>query len=146
MSAHLLPLSALHAAAPGVLDVVFGPDGEFEGAPHWRGPLVSCGETVYFSRPFDDGVFVHCLYGCRMWRRLSDVVLDCRVHSVFAHMLRLCKRASNTLETINEAHDLLDCLVAYMIGMVPWTDEHAARLAALTLTLAPRIAALGGSK
>jgi hypothetical protein len=36
---HLLSLAALHAAAPGVLGVVFGADGEFEGAPPWAGPI-----------------------------------------------------------------------------------------------------------
>lgn len=36
---HLLSLSELHAAAPGVLDVVFGADGEFLLAPMFRPPL-----------------------------------------------------------------------------------------------------------
>ncbi len=36
---HLLSLADLHAAGPGVLDVIFGPDGDFEGAPEWRCPI-----------------------------------------------------------------------------------------------------------
>lgn len=36
MSKYLLSLADLHAAAPGVLGVVFGPDGHHANAPMWR--------------------------------------------------------------------------------------------------------------
>lgn len=39
MTTHLLSLADLHSAAPGVLDVIFGPDGDFPHAPNWRGPV-----------------------------------------------------------------------------------------------------------
>ena len=39
MSKHTLSLADLNAAAPDVLSVVFGPDGEFLLAPMFRPPL-----------------------------------------------------------------------------------------------------------
>ena len=39
MSKHLLSLADLDAAAPGVLSVVFGPDGDFTNAPRWQPPI-----------------------------------------------------------------------------------------------------------
>ena len=39
MPEYLLPLSVLHAAAPGVLDVVFGKDGAGDNRPNFTGPV-----------------------------------------------------------------------------------------------------------
>jgi len=39
MPEYLLPLSVLHAAAPGILDVVFGKDGAGDNRPNFTGPV-----------------------------------------------------------------------------------------------------------
>ena len=98
---HLLPLSALHAAAPGVLDVVFGPDGTFEGAPAFSPPLWTgiwsdrledpicqwgwCWGEVYMS---EDGLALFDDH-----RQVEDAYLDCRIPSVAARLAGLCARA-----------------------------------------------------
>ena len=121
MSAHLLPLSALHAAGPGVLEVIFGADGDFPGAPIWRGPLVSCGEIVTLDHLDALGIFVRSPEWVRLYRGRHDVALDCRVPSVAARLLRLA---------------------SFVEGVDPNLEMD--EVAALTITLAPRIAALGG--
>jgi hypothetical protein len=125
---HLLPLSALHAAAPGVLDVIFGADGDFEGAPPWHGPLMFHTEG-FWGKP-------HTVYWPALWNRADPspnkmpwvngvmvkpdkAFLDCRIPSVAARLLRLC-------------------------SFVQSVDPNAEpdEIASLTLSLAPRIASL----
>ena len=142
MTAHLLPLSALHAAGPGVLDVVFGPDGDFPGAPIWRGPLVSCGEIVTLDHLDALGIFVRSPEWVRLYRGRHDVALDCRVPSVAARLLKVCFMVpAGERAMIPFSRRQVDAL---LYGFGAWTEQDAAHVAALTLTLAPRIAALGG--
>ena len=120
---YLLSLATLHAAAPGVLDVVFGPDGDFEEALCWLPSAVvtldGCEpqhERPLFYEPFGLLMFRDGAWELVLW---SVLALDLRVPSVFARMERLCSFVQDV-----EA------------GMEP------AALAALTLALAPQIAAL----
>ena len=145
MTPHLLPLSALHAAAPGVLDVVFRPDGDFKGAPPWAGPMTSLADTsrhgwlvwrgaLHVSVATADG---HWSSTVEQWR--ERWALDLRLPTVAARLAGLCRRA---LEGSQErgAIRLADaCLSAAYLGM---PEQLAERLAALTLALAPKIAAL----
>lgn len=144
---HMLNARTLHDLAPGILNVVHGPDGDFEGAPMWRGPLYgpAYGYTPrwWYVEGFEDGDFVTA-DGVTAGTYMLDY--DCRVLSVAARLLRLCGHASDTVETVNETEDLVGHLGAHMINIAPWHVEHAARVAALTLALAPKIAALGGSR
>ncbi len=101
MSGHLLSLADLHVAAPGVLDVVFGPDGDFEGAPRFTGPVryrsawlavlwlaqgtSADGEPTVEARTRDaNGT------GAILARLpLDELTLDCRVRSGAARLLDL---------------------------------------------------------
>ncbi len=103
---HLLSLAALHAAAPGVLGVVFGRDGEFKGAPPWAGP-------IYVAQTIAVGAGGHMLPGgwfvsvdprsitpSGFWFPdggpvvpWSALALDCRVPTVAARLARLCAQA-----------------------------------------------------
>lgn len=94
--AHLLPLGTLHDAAPGVLDVVFGPDGDFDGAPMWRGPIAG---EVYRTRGHWT---LHFLTdrGAVLYRDASgyavphaDAALDLRIPSVQHRLSALCALA-----------------------------------------------------
>ena len=109
---YLLHPSTLHAAAPGVLDVIFGPDGDFEGAPEWTPPMWS--EKLQ--------CWGHPRVGAAMWF-VDEGALDLRIHSVYARLLRLC----SFVEFVD-------------------ADISPEDLAALTLALAPRIAALRGGR
>jgi hypothetical protein len=82
----LLQLLALHEAGPGCLDVVFGPDGDFQGAPLWRGPVrLTDGRYVsmdwLLSQPWDLPI---------MYRMAA---LDPRVSGVAAKLAELCAKA-----------------------------------------------------
>ena len=174
---HLLPLSALHAAAPGVLDVVFRPDGDFKGAPPWAGPMTSLADTarhgwlvwrgaLHVSVATADG---HWSSTVEQWR--ERWALDLRIPTVAARLAGLCARA---LGCPADAAFMSDTgtpeqgFVAFraewaLIGGRRWIwsrgtgaelserpagvclpprCDAASGLAALTLTLAPKIAAL----
>jgi len=154
---HLLSLSSLHAAAPGVLDVIFGPDGDFEGAPMWGGPVFglnrNCWWTVAGWTSTDDKIGGALLTDAGgTWppdhesMPLSWVALDLRVPSVAARLAGLCIAAARP--------DHIDAMIWYTARALhdacsrdDWaTSDGPASLAALTLTLAPRIAALGGPR
>lgn len=191
--AHLLSLATLHTAAPGVLDVVFGPDGDFERAPHFTGPLSVDGRFVgglptmkirmggqwqpthLVCAPFDgDDAGILWAYP------LARVYLDLRIPSVAARLAGLCARALGiagetpaalcwSLDPTGRGRWMLarvgdrkhgPCLAAWDgFGLpircydeqdaplpppvaVPFTADALAFRRALTLTLAPRIAAL----
>lgn len=89
MTSHLLHLSTLHTAAPGILDVVFGPDGDFEGAPRWMGPVMlsngMSGVRYVYRNPVDP--LIVDLPASR------DGALDLRVRTVAARLAGLCARA-----------------------------------------------------
>ena len=169
---HLLTLAALHAAAPGVLDVVFGADGDFPGAPSWAGPMTSMARYPRHSWLVWRGLF-HASVGtddghwsCTVDEWRERWALDCRVLAVEDHLKRLCARALDMpkwragvqlrkngdtyrLSTIGRDlswHGTGACYPAS--GPHPSLPSEPADLpsflAALTLALAPRIAALGG--
>lgn len=189
-ASHLLSLSALHAAAPGVLDVVFGPDGTFEGAPAFSPPLWTgiwsdrledpicqwgwCWGEVYMS---EDGLALFDDH-----RQVEDAYLDCRIPSVAARLAGLCARALDVEATgqawATEAGEIRPefwvlryCDTAGYAASVAWCKatgrpdrrglspcppetpslpaglaDVPSFLAALTLSLAPKIAALGGPR
>lgn len=156
---HLLSLAALHEAAPGVLGVVFGPDGDFEGAPRWGGLVWGCEQ---FGRENDaptwyDGVSIdadgvvwaesHDEYD-RGLTRISDACLDCRLPSVAARLLKLCLEAARCPTDPRLFWDVCDLWEVWSDRSyeAAWTDAHASALATLTLTLAPQIATLGGER
>ena len=126
MAAYLLRLSTLHLAAPGVLDIVFGPDGDFEGAPDWIGQVLSWSPAygpesraaTYqpVSLVYPEAVS-HGDYSGRT--RFEHAALDLRMPSTHARLMRLCSMVQDIDADI--------------------TPES---LAALTLDLAPKIAAL----
>lgn len=161
---HLLAPSALDAAAPGVLSVVFGPDGDFDGAPNWRGPLVSLDYAT--NRVYDSGVWLDVIQGGRAriiraelptdvgralgalnsggWRPLSRLAFDTRVPSVAARLAGLLLRVAVIAKDEALLRDARVVLVACAGG--PWSEAQAARFAALILLYAPQIAALGGRR
>jgi hypothetical protein len=126
MAAYLLRLSTLHLAAPGVLDVIFGPDGDFDGAPDWIGhvwawsPAWGPESRAACFRP------VTCVYPETISHgtgggitRFEHAALDLRMPSTYARLTRLCSMVQD-----------IDA------------DITPEALAALTLDLAPKIAAL----
>ncbi len=121
MAAYLLRLSTLHLAAPGVLDVVLGKDGD-QDAPYWTGPVLDVhpgGHRGFFHvTKILSGRFADVLEIAPMMD-LHDLALDCRVFGVRARLMRLCSMVQD-----------IDA------------DITPAGLAALTLDLAPRISAL----
>lgn len=144
--AHLLSLADLHAAAPGVLDVVFGPDGDFEGAPQWGGPVWGAEHLGDFGPSWYD-VSVE---GAQLWAlskdpsdpgmtTIPDGALDLRVSTVAARLAGLCARAMGDDASMYNLGTVHCGFLAAQYGM---DVESARRLAALTLALAPRIAAL----
>lgn len=91
MSAHLLALADLHAAAPGVLDVIFGRDGDFEGAPEWRCP-------IWDSEDGPDGDWMGISRHARhpiadQFNPLDTMFFDVRIPSVAARLAGLCARS-----------------------------------------------------
>lgn len=169
MPDHLLNLNALHAAAPGVLDAIFGPDGHHPGAPSWIGAV-----SDYKRRRVMPMTFV-------MLFSLDDTidenyVLDCRVPSVAARLLGLCARAMDSAATgaawIEDhgdsvalrycatrviPHDAIywkratgapyaTAVDAKPVVMAEVLFDGASFIAALVTALAPRIAALGGGR
>lgn len=109
LTTHLLSLAAMDAAASGVLDVVFGPDGDFEGAPPAR-LTVFVAQPVWTERgerPGTYGVLVGpdpdqsgwwLIAGVMEDPRLvislpeSNLALDLRVPSVAAWIAALIQR------------------------------------------------------
>ena len=121
MATYLLRLSPLHLAVPGVLDVVFGKDGDHADAPYWTGPVLDvhpCGHRGFFHvTKILSGRFADVLEIAPMMD-LHDLALDCRVFGVRARLMRLCSMVQD-----------IDA------------DITPEALAALTLDLAPKIAA-----
>lgn len=155
MSAHLLNARTLHDLAPGILDVVHGPDGGFETAPMWRGPLYgpAYGYTPgwWYVEGFEDGDFV--LAGdATAGTYMLDY--DLRVETVRARFARLCTRALGQDVAMVCYHSPDDGWWYLMPvgdegGAIFWLEgcqDEADFVAKMTLSLAPKIAALGGSR
>jgi hypothetical protein len=83
----LINLSAAHAKAPGVLDRVFGKDGDFEGAPNFTGPILHRDRYLHVQTRRGQ---IGTLKG-----RVCDGVscLDPRVPTVGARIAWLCAQA-----------------------------------------------------
>lgn len=165
MSGHLLSLADLHAAAPGVLDVVFGRDGSFDDAPFWRGPV-----------RLTDGRYVSMDWLlCQPWdleimHRMAAI--DLRVPTAAARLAGLCAQAlgfnaDDGWRIVYTEHIGFELITArctqfcesggsresWRFTGVPWRRGLPAIagcserwtcemfLAALTLALAPKIAA-----
>lgn len=166
LPAYLLSLADLHAAAPGVLDVVFGPDGDFEGAPKWR-PMLSGslkGAPGYYPLwhlGARGPVALHRdAYGYAT--SIDDAALDLRIPTVAERLAGLCARALGEFGAgwrvqRTGTWDLTDGVVSccWRSDGTPWADmpqwpavaggpwrSDVEFLRALTLALAPRIAAL----
>ena len=84
MPDYLLPLSVLHAAAPGILDLIFGRDGEHDDAPHWEGQLwhfpLESYRTVSARRWTPDGLML-------------DLAFDLRLPSTAARIATICAQS-----------------------------------------------------
>lgn len=97
MSKHLLPLCDFHAAAPGVLDVVFGLDGDFKGAPDWACSLLIApdygGGYILCASPQLMREGVKILFADTGTLNMADCHFDLRVPSVAARLAGLCARA-----------------------------------------------------
>lgn len=159
---HLLSLATLHTAAPGVLDVVFGPDGDFTGAPEWRCPIWDAEDG-----PDGDwmGISRHALHPIAdQFDPLDTMLLDFRIPSVAARLAALCARALDFWHVgpFDGAWGVYlgsidDGPWGWTIGCAGWSSDYipndlvpnadtihteAEFIAALTVALAPRIAAL----
>ena len=136
MSKHLLSLADLNAAAPGVLDVVFGPDGDFTNAPRWQPPIW-------------DG-YIHALFDCFEGDRgvgllglqyevpYERAALDLRIPTVAARLLALLRRLNVQSRSTRAA--IRASTNRHLSGT--WTESDAADLGVVVLALAPQIAAI----
>lgn len=151
MSKHLLPLSDLDVAAPGVLSVVFGPDGRHIDAPLWSGPItILCAPArdghAFLAAPVeDDGVWLSAIEGNGhgmatpdFWPWSERLVIDLRIPSVAARLLALLRRLNVQRRAIRT---LIRVLTDRHISGT-WTESDAADLGVVVLALAPQIAAL----
>ena len=164
MAAYLLRLSTLNLAAPGVLDVIFGPDGDFDGAPSWAGPMTSLADpsrrswlvwrgALHVSVATADG---HWSSTVEQWR--ERWALDLRITSVADRLRRLCERAlGGALYEMDEfggtkltcGDEILACWASDGTPTSPLGAEEVRFpaiggdwLGPLVITLAPKIAAL----
>lgn len=141
MPDYLLPLSVLHAAAPGVLDVVLGPDG---ACPRWGGPCWSerLTQHVYVGRSVVDG-----WYDCARVAEVGlptcerfDLALDLLTPSTACRIAGLCLRAGGDEQWPADLDLCWEIIAEAMDNRIH--PETATRMVALTLRLAPKIAAL----
>jgi hypothetical protein len=166
IASYLLPLSVFHAAGPGALDKVFGPDGDFEGAPKFRPSLFGNYQGVEGYYPlFHLTVRRVPLY--RDARGYADPIenaaFDLRVPSVATRLAGLCAQALGQTQPtgwgVGDANPewcLQSCWgtrafnwrlngMPYGMGLPVLPTgllTQEAFLSALTLALAPKIAAL----
>jgi len=154
MSKHLIALSDLDAAAPGVLSVVFGKDGHHEDAPLWSGPItILCDPArdghAFLAAPVeDDGVWLSVIEGNGrgmappdFWPWSKRLVIDLRIPTVAGRLLAiLCClniQSRSTRAAIRASTN------RHISGT--WTESDAADLGVVVLALAPQIAALTDS-
>lgn len=156
---HLLSLPAMHRDGPGSLDVVFGPDGDFEGAPRWDPPVFWLNQYIRWGWLRSQASFEHLI--------LPDLALDLRIPSVAARLAGLCARALGQSQPrgwgVEDANPEWCFQSVWGTRAYNWRLNGApygaglpvlpkglltpeAFLASLTLSLAPRIAALGGPR
>ena len=90
LPSYMVPLAQMNEDGPGSLDVVFGWDGCFEGAPIWTGPIWCVSRSRWVSWTSDGGgAGGDAWRGCQRVGEsgittydLSDLALDCRVFAV----------------------------------------------------------------
>ena len=143
MTSHLLPLSVLHAASPGVLSVVFGKDGAGDNHPNFTGPVYgSAGGYApgwWHIEGFDGADVLLMNDAIGEYDALSLSVL---LPSTACRLAGVCLRAGAD-EDIPSADLCWEIIAEAMDNRIH--PEMAARMVALTLRLAPKIAALGSS-
>ena len=141
MPEYLLPLSVLHAAAPGILDVVFGKDGAGDNQPNFTGPVYgSAGGYApgwWHVEGFDgaDVLLMNDAIG-----EYDALSLSALLPSTACRLAGLCIRANPELPRradLDLCYQILDQAMDNRIH-----PETAARMVTLTLRLAPEIAAL----
>ena len=141
MPEYLPPLSVLHAAAPGILDVVFGKDGAGDNHPNFTGPVYgSAGGYAHgwwHVEGFDgaDVLLMNDAIG-----EYDALSLSALLPSTACRLAGLCLRATKVLPRradLDLCYQILDQAMDNRIH-----PETAARMVTLTLRLAPEIAAL----
>jgi hypothetical protein len=152
---HLLNLFAFHTAGPGVLDQVFGPDGDFEGAPYATPTLLVQGEydeweeyrPCWMTRDSNDQVIqVFALFpkGKGVEARsvpLSSAALDLRTPSTAFRLLDLLRRIPKA--SLHRSVRTSIKLFRERLFDGTWTVHEARDLVDLSIGLAPLIAKLG---
>jgi len=151
MNAHLLTLADLHAAAPGVLGVIFGRDGTFDDAPAWTAPIwwsdirrwayAGIGSRIEVTRERD--IHGGLVQVDQRTAPAEFACLDCRVPAIAARLAALCAKASDGGYTLSDARVIHAGLTASRFGI---TEEEAGDVAGLTLSCAKAIAALKDAK
>ena len=142
MPEYLLPLSVLHAAAPGILDVVFGKDGAGDNRPNFTGPVYgSAGGYApgwWHIEGFDgaDVLLMNDAIGER-----DALSLSALLPSTACRLAGLCLRAAGDLPQRADLDLCWEIIAEAMDNRIH--PETAARMVALTLRRAPKIAALG---
>lgn len=97
LPSYMVPIAQMNEEGPGSLDVVFGWDGCFEGAPIWTGPVWCVSRSRWVSWTSDGGgAGGDAWRGCQRVGEsgittydLSDLALDCRVLAVHQRLSRL---------------------------------------------------------
>lgn len=148
MPEYLLPLSVLHAAAPGILNVVFGKDGIRDDAPLWHPPIwgtVAGSDPAFYTMSSlhidSEGPKVCAANIDRTFSpMMRDGALDLTIPSIACRLAGLCLRAGAN-EDIPSADLCWEIIAEAMDNRIH--PETAARMVALTLRRAPKIAALG---
>ena len=142
MNEHLLMLDALHAAAPGVLDVVFGPDGSHKNAPLWMPSAVMLnGEHGRAFAQHGQGLWILDVSdGSWDHAPMHSLALDLMTPSTACRIAALCQRASDHLMSHVDRGLIWSIIAEAMYNRI--RPETAARMVTLTLRLAPKIAAL----
>ena len=150
MPEYLLPLSVLNAASPGVLSVVFGKDGTRDDAPLWRAPIwgtVAGSDPAFYTMSSlhidSEGPKVCAANIDRTYSpMMRDGALDLTTPSIACRLAGLCLRATGDLPQRADLDLCWEIIAEAMDNRIH--PETAARMVALTLRLAPEIAALGG--
>lgn len=151
MSKHILSLSDINAAAPGVLSVVFGKDGHHEDAPLWSGPItILCDPArdghAFLAAPVeDDGVWLSAIEGNGhgmatpdFWPWSKRLVIDLRIPTVADRLLHLLRRINIQSRSTRAA--IRASTNRHLSGT--WTESDAGDLGVVVLALAHQIAAL----
>lgn len=91
-----LSLTRMHEEGPGSLEVIFGPDGGYEDAPMWSGPVRMMRKSwprhswLHVTQVEPNG---RGLYGAGGWAELESCSLDTHVPSVATRLTGLCAHA-----------------------------------------------------